>query len=490
MDTHQTNAVVSGWQYRLASLIGTGLITVLSVAIANHPAIQRLAMFVPVFNRLPVTTLSNGSFMIVIVTVLVIVTLALFPLYKPRPRRILDVVTETQRRVILAAFALATIGYFDYTYRLPRTTLVLTTIGLLVLLPAWNVLIRRQKRNSAERVIIVGDDPENVSSVLDATNLPVVGYVSLSSAYYEGSSTASPVPTYADGGKIAVASHPYVEDIEYLGGISRLSDILVTYDADTVILAFTQTDREEFFGVLNTCYSHGVTAKVHQELGNSVLTRDAPKYDELLDINLEPWDWQDRATKRLFDIVFAATGLLLLSPLVLVTAIAIKLDSLGPVIYSQERTSTFGGTFTVYKFRSMVTDAEAETGATISDEDAGGVDSRVTRVGRILRRTHLDELPQLWSIFTGHMSVVGPRPERPEIDREITAEMIEWKQRWFVKPGLTGLAQINDVTGHEPNRKLRFDTNYIRNQSFRYDLKIVIRQVYKVLNDLITSVGS
>jgi lipopolysaccharide/colanic/teichoic acid biosynthesis glycosyltransferase len=488
MQSHQTNGVVSGWQYRLASLIGTGVITVLSVAIANHPMIQRLAMSVPVFSRLPVMSLSNGSLTIAIVTVLVIVLFALFPLYKPRPRRILDVVSETQRRVMLAALALATIGYFDYTYRLPRSTLVLTTIGLLVLLPSWNVLIRRQKRNGAERVIIVGDDLENISSVLDVTDLPIVGYVSLSSAHYDESSDDSPVPTYTDGGEM-VASHPHINDIEYLGGISRLSNILVTHDADTVILAFTQTDREEFFGVLSTCYSHGVTAKVHRELGNSVLTRDAPQYGDLVDINLEPWDWQDRATKRLFDIVFAATGLLLLSPLVIVTALAIKLDSPGSVIYAQERTSTFGGTFTVYKFRSMVDDAEAETGATISDEDAGGVDSRVTRVGHVLRRTHLDELPQLWSIFTGHMSVVGPRPERPEIDREITADMIEWKQRWFVKPGLTGLAQINDVTGHDPDGKLRFDINYIRQQSFRFDFQIVIRQVYEVLKELVKNVN-
>lgn len=137
---------------------------------------QRLMLSFPVINRLSATTLSNGALTIVMATVLFVVLLALVPLYKPRPRRILDVVTETQRRVVLAAFVLATIGYFDYTYRLPRSTLVITSLGLLVLLPAWHVLIRRQKRSKTERIIIVGDDPANISALLETAEIPIVGY--------------------------------------------------------------------------------------------------------------------------------------------------------------------------------------------------------------------------------------------------------------------------------------------------------------------------
>jgi lipopolysaccharide/colanic/teichoic acid biosynthesis glycosyltransferase len=133
-----------------------------------------------------------------------------------------------------------------------------------------------------------------------------------------------------------------------------------------------------------------------------------------------------------------------------------------------------------------VTNAEAETGPTISEEDNGDVDPRVTRVGRVIRRTHLDEIPQLWSVLKGDMSVVGPRPERPELDTDIERGdgVTDWQQRWFVKPGLTGLAQINDVTGHEPQEKLRYDVEYIRRQSFHFDVAIVIRQVWKVIEDV------
>jgi lipopolysaccharide/colanic/teichoic acid biosynthesis glycosyltransferase len=161
----------------------------------------------------------------------------------------------------------------------------------------------------------------------------------------------------------------------------------------------------------------------------------------------------------------AGTALLVLSPVILLIALAIKLEDRGPILYKQQRTAAFGGTFTVAKFRSMVPNAESKTGAKISEEDTGGVDPRVTRVGRVLRKTHLDEIPQLWSILVGDMSTVGPRPERPELDSDIGKGVKTWRQRWFIKPGLTGLAQINDATGHEPGLKLRYDIEYIGNRS-------------------------
>jgi len=142
----------------------------------------------------------------------------------------------------------------------------------------------------------------------------------------------------------------------------------------------------------------------------------------------------------------------------------------------------------VYKFRSMVPDAENGTGAKLSEEDRGGVDPRVTQVGRTLRKTHLDEVPQLWSILVGDMSVVGPRPERPELDKDIESTVDDWRRRWFVRPGLTGLAQINGATGHEPAEKLRYDIEYIRKQSFWFDVKVAIRQVWMVGVDVVWTV--
>jgi lipopolysaccharide/colanic/teichoic acid biosynthesis glycosyltransferase len=166
----------------------------------------------------------------------------------------------------------------------------------------------------------------------------------------------------------------------------------------------------------------------------------------------------------------------MLMPVIVVIAVAIKLDSPGPVLYQQDRTATFGETFPVYKFRTLK--------PTTRDVDLDIDENRRTPLGDFLRTTHLDEIPQLWSILTGDMSVVGPRPAITELEWEYVDQVSNWRQRWFVKPGLTGLAQINDATGHEPRAKLRYDIKYIRDQSLSYDTKIIFRQLLKIASDI------
>lgn len=164
-------------------------------------------------------------------------------------------------------------------------------------------------------------------------------------------------------------------------------------------------------------------------------------------------NWKVKIVKRLVDILSSALGLAITAPLFVLIAVAIKLDSKGPVFYRQRRAGVLIGRervadeprllwteFWMPKFRSMRTDAEKGTGAVLATEK----DSRVTRVGRILRRTRLDELPQLWCVLTGQMSLVGPRPERPELLHDLAMAIPYFEERMrHVKPGITGLAQIN-----------------------------------------------
>ncbi|WP_415578583.1 sugar transferase, partial [Halobacterium salinarum] len=280
---------------------------------------------------------------------------------------------------------------------------------------------------------------------------------------------APPHPAVADGGSDARA----LNDHDRLGGLSRIEDILVEYDVDTVVLAFEHTDRAEFFGALDACYEHGVDAKVHRDHADQVLTAEGD-VGTLVEVDVEPWDVQDYALKRIFDVAFSGIGLVVLSPVILGIAVAIKLDDGGSVLYQQERTAVFGETFAVYKFRSMR--SKGESAEPVDDED----NDRITRVGRVLRQTHLDEIPQLWSILVGNMSVVGPRAVWTEEESLLEAEEQSWRKRWFVKPGLTGLAQVNDVKSTEPEEKLRYDLQYVKQQSFGYDVKLVIRQIWKV----------
>ncbi|ELZ26506.1 sugar transferase [Natrinema limicola] len=490
--------MLTGWRYRVSSAVGTALLVAVAVFVANLPISQSVfTSVVPLFDRLEPTVLDGTSLGWALTLSVLGIAGAVWPLYKPRPRRILDTVFCAQKRVLVGGLALATLGYFQWSHRLPRATLVIIVVVLLVALPGWFLLIRARPNGSGGRTLIVGDDPAQIDDIAPAIDTPVIGYLCPTITAARDALRSTPetdTEAVTDGGielrhngaadlEGKTDSPRMIGSLSRLGGLSRLEDVLVEYDIDTVVLAFRQADRAEFFGALDACHEHGVDAKVHRKYADSVLVSEGD-VGELVDVDLEPWDPLDHLFKRLFDVVFAGMGLLALAPLIFMIAIAIKLEDGGSILYRQERTAVFGESFPVYKFRSMIENAESETGVTISEEDAGGVDPRVTRVGRMLRKTHLDEIPQLWSILTGDMSVVGPRPERPELDSEIQSDGVDWEKRWFVKPGLTGLAQINDVTGHEPAKKLRYDLEYVRRQSFWFDVKIVIRQIWKVLSDL------
>lgn len=465
-----------GWRYRVGSALGVAVITAIAVSVVNSPPAQTV-LAAPLFRRLAASPPGTVEGLMEIVTTVVVVMGALLPLYKPRPRRILDAVVLAQKRVVVGLLALAAIGYFDYTSRLPRLTLLAVAPVLLVALPAWFVWMRRTPSPEPERAIVVGNDPREIERLVPDIDIPLLGYLCPTVAF-DVAEEPNATTAIADGG---------VADLDRLGGLSRIEDVLVKHDVDTVVLAFEHTDRAEFFGALDACFEHGVGAKVHRDHADQVLTSGSD-VGTLVDVDVEPWDVQDYVLKRGFDVAFSVVGLVLLSPVILGIAAAIKLDDGGSVLYKQERTAVFGETFDVFKFRSMIENAEDETGVKISDEDRGGVDPRVTRVGRVLRQTHLDEIPQLWAVLKGDMGVVGPRPDRPESDSDIQTDITDWQKRWFVNPGLTGLAQVNDVTGAEPAKKLRYDLQYVKQQSFTFDMKLVIRQIWKVGVDAVSVV--
>ena len=184
--------------------------------------------------------------------------------------------------------------------------------------------------------------------------------------------------------------------------------------------------------------------------------------------------------KRLVDIGAAAVGFLLSLPLLIAVAIAVKTTSRGPALYSQRRVGRDGRIFVIYKFRSMRQDAEAATGAVWAT--AG--DCRITPVGRVLRRMRLDELPQLWNVLIGEMSLVGPRPERPEFVKDLTRTIPFYGQRHVAKPGLTGWAQVRYTYGasvEDAIVKLQYDLFYIKHLSIWLDINIILRTIKIVL---------
>lgn len=207
---------------------------------------------------------------------------------------------------------------------------------------------------------------------------------------------------------------------------------------------------------------------------------------------------RSEAINRALNVAIAGAGLMLISPVLVLIAIAIRLSSRGPVIYAQTRVGLdrrwretlalrerrhedLGGqVFTIFKFRTMRVDAERFSGAVWAQEN----DPRVTSLGRILRKFRLDELPQLWNIIRGDMNIVGPRPERPSIVARLREDIPEYRFRHRVKPGLTGLAQINqhyDACLEDVRAKVRWDVQYIRTQGLWLDIRIMLRTIPAVL---------
>jgi exopolysaccharide biosynthesis polyprenyl glycosylphosphotransferase len=191
------------------------------------------------------------------------------------------------------------------------------------------------------------------------------------------------------------------------------------------------------------------------------------------DIPLEGWP---ALSKRLFDLLVALSGLVFFLPLLALTALLLKLDSKGPVFYRQTRLGLDGRIFKMIKFRTMVCNAEKETGPIWSPQN----DARVTRVGKILRKLSIDELPQLINVLTGDMSLVGPRPERPELVQKFKQSIPRYMLRHRVKTGMTGWAQVHGLRGNTPlDKRIEFDIYYIQNWTFRLDLEIIFRTILK-----------
>ena len=244
---------------------------------------------------------------------------------------------------------------------------------------------------------------------------------------------------------------------------------------DIVMICADMSHRDKT-DIVNYCYRHGKEIMLIPE--SFELFCSGARLDKIDDIpvfrlqSLCP-SLEVRIMKRTLDILVALAGLVCALPFMAAVAIAIKLGDSGPVLYSQVRTGRHGREFRIYKFRTMRVDAEKDSGPMLAQEN----DPRITGLGRFLRSVRLDELPQIWNVLNGDMSIVGPRPERPFFVEKFVQEMPEYAYRHNVKPGITGLAQVYGKYNTTPFDKLVYDLMYIQGCSIRTDLTIIIQTV-------------
>lgn len=271
------------------------------------------------------------------------------------------------------------------------------------------------------------------------------------------------------------------KNIPLLGRVEKLNEIAEKVRAQEIILALNS--RGKVMDVINQCNGLPLNIKIVPELYDIVVgqARTNQIYGfPLIDILPQFMPEWERNIKRLMDVIISGVIITAFFPAWLLVAIAIKLDSAGLLFYKQQRVGKDGKEFMILKFRSMVENAESETGPKWAESQ----DPRITRVGKVIRALRLDEVPQFWNVLKGEMSLIGPRPERPYFVEKFKENIPLYTRRLKVKPGITGWAQIKggyDTTFENVKIKLQYDLFYLENMSLRMDLKILLNTIYVML---------
>lgn len=390
--------------------------------------------------------------------------------------------------LIVAAAFLYRGGFNFRAFSYSRSVFVLDFLIALGSLYAIRLLLRsaqtffRLRGINLIPTLVVGRGPEAAFCIHEMRERPSLGYRVI------GAVDA----TFDDGAPGVYEGVPVVSDL------AGLPDAIRELGANEVIIADADVDGDALFDVMMRCGRRGIEFRIAPSLFNCLPSKtEVDQIGALPMVRLfrEPLSDFARGTKRSFDIIIAAFTLMLLSPFWLLISLLIKFDSKGPVLYAQERVGMDGRIFVVYKFRTMHANTDSEihreyqrkfiagaAEANVGDDDKPAYklrnDPRITRVGRLLRRLSLDEIPQLFNVLRGDMSIVGPRPPIPY---EVEAYELRHRKRLDMKPGLTGLWQVSGRNRLPFEEMVKLDLFYIENWSLLFDLKIILRTVLVML---------
>lgn len=304
----------------------------------------------------------------------------------------------------------------------------------------------------------------------------VIGYSNAAEAYIDRIQW-NPRWGYAISGILDdnVSVGTLYKGIKVLGKIAQLEEILAQSKLDEIAIALSLKDYHKLEAIVNFCEKSGVHTKFIPDYNSLIPTK--PFTEDLMGlpvINIRSVPLSNIGNmmiKRVVDVIGSILGIIITSPILLIAAILVKLSGDGPIIFKQERVGLQNKPFHMYKFRSMTLqlDEDEKEGWTVKG------DPRVTKIGKFLRRTSLDELPQLFNILKGDMSLVGPRPERPQFVEKFKEDVPRYMVKHQVRPGLTGWAQVNGLRGDTSIRKrIDFDIYYIENWTLSFDIRIII----------------
>lgn len=357
-----------------------------------------------------------------------------------------DIIAAAFRFVFLIILTSATIAYFLQFFAFPRRVMLLGSILMLLATIAWSsICLGLSKRiYNKGRIMIVAVNKEDADHLFAKVHNELMNL--------------------------------HIDYMGYYLADNLNDDVFMLIDHCTEVMVSSAVSENIKSRIFLYCANLDKTVYIVPQFTDLIYTRfrvvqfyDMPTFM----IDSLGLTFQQRVLKRSFDVLFSILALIVTLPFQLLIMLAIRLDSPGPAIYSQDRVTLSGRVYRVFKFRTMIQGAEEKFGSYQSSLD----DPRVTRIGRILRNMHLDELPQFANILLGEMSVVGPRSDRPITIDSFEASVMGYSQRLKVKAGLTGLAQIYGKYNSDPEDKLRYDMMYIKNYSFLLDMRIILLSV-------------
>ncbi len=368
---------------------------------------------------------------------------------------------------LMACLAFIAITYLFSEYRYSRVVMIyfglLGAAGLILFRLILRISLREFRRRgfNLRHMIGIGEGPALETLIKRIDRFPELGIRLVGVVTSETSETRT------------VAGKPK------LGNFKDIHPVIQKFKPDQILIALPRRQYSEMDYIFSLLKDETIDIQLIPDLHEYItLGCEIEDFEGLpiVKLNDSPLQGWGALAKRVTDIAISIIALTLLSPLFCFIALAIKLTSKGPIFYSQERMGLDGTTFQILKFRSMGVNAESSTGAVWANPD----DQRRTVFGTFLRSTSLDELPQLWNVLKGEMSLVGPRPERPVFVQQFRREIPHYMLRHKVKAGITGCAQINGWRGNTSlDRRIECDLYYIRNWSYFLDIKILISTLWK-----------
>ena len=383
-----------------------------------------------------------------------LIIFSMFNLYKDQTRKPLSDILYAfiPASIIIILFSVS-LSYFMQTYKFPRSVFLITLPLLIIFLIIWRflIIVIQKHFETPKNIIIIGED-EIINKLVN--NI-----------------TAHTNNGYNISKIISKDEFHQYEKKEFKNKLDDLKPDMIFITSDISIedkkeLFYLSLEKEWEISIIPEFYEIMISGGTLKQIG------EFPIY------NIKSLQERNGSFfKRSLDISLSLLGLLITLPFTILIALLIKLTSKGPIFYKQTRVSQNNKKFNVLKFRTMVQNAEKKTGPILSNKN----DSRVTKIGKFLRKTRLDEIPQLINVLKGDMSLIGPRPERPHFVNKFEKEIKNYEFRHHVKTGITGLAQINGFYSTDPEEKLRMDLIYANNNNIMFDIKIILNTLKVIL---------